>query len=96
MVPISAGISSGCGIYVGCVIWQGPRKRDADPPINQAPGDGSAAALVIGKPSYAFDLHLAGKHHPVLTENCPTNENRWATTICPGTQGIFLFGYLLI
>jgi hypothetical protein len=71
-VPARAGISSVCAIYVifvGSVPTDG--NGNCDPAINQLAGDGASSAIVVEMPFYSFDLHLAGKHHPVSAEIVP-------------------------
>ena len=92
MVPVSAGISLVRVIYVKSVIKRAVVARPhANPSINQVPSHAAAAVGVIGKPSYAFDLHLAGKHHPGLTEIVPQMKISGLQLFAPGSQGIFRF-----
>jgi hypothetical protein len=87
-VPVSAGISSRRAIYWKTVIRIDVIARsDTDPAIDQAAGYGTAAVCIVGKPSYAFDLHLTGKHHPGLTEIVPQMKISGLQLFAPETGG---------
>jgi hypothetical protein len=89
MVPVFAGISSIRGTYAdrvikGLVI----RRTNANPAIYQAAGNCSSP-VVIRKPSHSLDLHLAGKHHPVLTEIVPQMKISGLQLFAARKDGIF-------
>ena len=87
VVPGRPGISFGCAIYVISVgTVPVTRNGDADPTINQLPGD-RASSVIMGEPLYAFDLHLAGKHHPGSTEIVPQTKIGRLQVFTPGSKG---------
>ena len=88
MVPVSVGISFGCVIYAKSVVMGDIAGRpETNPPVDQTPGHAAAAVGIVGKPSYAFDLHLAGKHHPGLTEIVPQMKIRGLQLFAPERRG---------